>query len=439
MSECKDCNVAVLGQGTVGGNVVDTLLAKRDTLSEKAGRPVNLSAIFIRDPQKGGRIYQDHPALYRGLDDILLDSEIHVVCELMGGVDTARDAIMRALGAGKHVVSANKALLATDGSAIVDQARASNVQLRFEAAVAGGIPILGVLAHGAASETITRLCGIVNGTTNYILTSMGERGMDYSAALGQAKQLGYAEQDERADVLGFDARQKLSLLIGFAFGQHISPDDIPVTGINDVTLQDIEHAAQMKCVIKLIARAELVDGSVTARVGPEIVPMDSPLGQIPANLNAIQVTSDLNMKGNIYSGEGAGGKPTAASVVSDVVAIARNLDAGFREPFGRRLNHANNLPDLRAHSFYVRFIVGDSVGILHDITGIFKKYNINVNSLIQLPYEISQRDHLPFYITVEDTTEENLQCALSEIAALKFNVAQPSYIRFERDHPWVKE
>ncbi len=291
-------SVAVLGQGTVGSEVIDTLHQDHDALNDKAGKSVELKAIHRRVPQNASDFYKQNPDLYRSMDEIVDADDIDCVCELMGGIDDARDAICRALQSGKHVVSANKALFASHWPELAGLAGQNNVQLRFEAAVAGGIPVLNALAAGSASENIHQLRGIVNGTTNFILTEMERKGADYADVLEEAKRLGYAEADESADVLGHDACQKLSLIIAHAFGKHIPPEDIPTMGIDHVSLKDIEQASSMGCRIKLVARAEQVDGDIIARVGPELVIAESPLGLVPKNLNAVEATSDLKEKGN---------------------------------------------------------------------------------------------------------------------------------------------
>ena len=428
--------------------MIKVLHQNHDELNDTAGKSIQLEAIHRREPKKAITdqddnkynrvVYTQSPYLYKSIDEIIGDENIDCVCELMGGIDDARDAIQRALQSGKHVVSANKALFASHWPEFVKLAEQHNVQLRFEAAVAGGIPILNALAEGSASENIHQLRGIVNGTTNFILTEMERKGADYADALKEAKRLGYAEADESADVLGHDACQKLSLLIAHAFGKHIPPEDIPTMGINHVSLKDIEQASSMGCRIKLVGRAEQVDGNIIARVGPELVIADSPLGLVPKNLNAVEVKSNLNQKGNFYQGEGAGGESTASSVLTDIVNIARHSDQGFVSPFGRSVNSARNNPDVRNHAFYIRFVIRDAVGVVHDMTGVLKKYDISLNSIVQLPYPEGEREHLPFFITVEDTTEENLKKALDEISGLSFNVEQPHYLRFERDDMWVQ-
>ena len=341
---------------------------------------------------------------------------------------------------GKHVVSANKALFASQWPELLKLARANDVQVRFEAAVAGGIPILNGLATGTIAEHVRELRGIINGTTNFMLTKMEAERLSFEQCLRVAQQEGYAEANPDADVLGHDACQKLSLLIAHAFGKHISPENIPTIGIDSVTAKDIEHAGSMNppMRIKLIARAEEVDGQIIARVGPELVLADSPIGQVPANLNAIEVRSDFNQKGNFYQGEGAGGKPTAASVLSDIVNIAR-VGNGYVSPFGKPVAEASNNVDTRQHTFYVRFVINDCVGVVHDMTGILKKFGISLNSIVQSPYDATIRDHLPFYITVEDTDEATLRTALQEISQLPFNVEAPQYIRFERDDLWRQQ
>lgn len=436
----KPFSVAVLGQGNVGSEVIRSLQEDNAHLEERAGRPVQLAAIHRRDPERAGEFFQKNRTLYRSIDEILADPNIDLVCELMGGIHDARKAIEGALDAGKHVVSANKALFASYWPNIVERAKKNDVQVRIEAAVAGGVPILNALSSGTASENVQELRGIINGTTNYILTQMAEHHLSYQECLADAQRKGYAKKDPSSDVLGRDACQKLSLLIAFAFGRHIRPEEIPTMGIADVTAQDIEHAASMNppMSIKLVGRAERVNGQIIARVGPELVLATSPIGLVPANLNAIGVRSNFNGIGNFYQGEGAGGKPTASAVLSDILNVARFSEHGFVSPFGRTVHESENQVDTRKHTFYVRFVIRDAVGVIHDMTKIFKNFEINLNSIVQLPYDDALESALPFYITVENTDEQTLQKALDEISALPFNVVQPQYIRFERDDLWKK-
>ncbi|MEK7137626.1 MAG: homoserine dehydrogenase, partial [Patescibacteria group bacterium] len=321
MNKPKPFFVAVLGQGNVGSEVIRSLQNDEVHLEERAGKPLKLAAIHRRVPENGGDVFQKNPQLYRSLEEIFADPEIDLVCELMGGIDAARQAIERALDAGKHVVSANKDLFAAHWPEILQKAKERNVQIRLEAAVAGGVPILHALSSGTSSEQPYELCGIINGTTNFILTQMEERRASYEDCLALAQRKGYAEIDPSSDVLGRDACRKLSLLIAYAFGKHIPPDQIPTRGITGVSSQDIEHAKSMNpsMAIKLVARAEQVNSDIIARVGPELVLATSPIGQVPANLNAVQVKSNLNRQGNFYQGEGAGGKPTASAVLSDII------------------------------------------------------------------------------------------------------------------------
>ena len=440
MSQPKPFSVAVLGQGNVGTEVIHSLQNDTTHLEERAGRPLRLAAIHRRVPENAGDFFQQNQELYRSLENVLTDPNIDLVCELMGGMTAARKAIEGALDAGKHVVSANKELFAIHWPEILERAQRKNVQVRLEAAVAGGVPVLNALSSGTSAEQPHELRGIINGTTNYILTQMEEQRASYEVCLSRAQKMGYAERDPSSDVLGRDACQKLSLLIAFAFGKHIPPDQIPTRGITEVTSQDIEHAKSMNppMNIKLVARAEQVDGQIIARVGPELVVATSPIGQVPANLNAVEVRSNFNKRGSFYQGEGAGGKPTASSVLSDIIHIARFGDHGYISPFGRPVTEAKNHVDTTKHTFYIRFFIRDAVGVIHDMTKILQKFDINLNSIIQLPYADTVKDRLPFYITVENTDEQVLQQALDEIRALPFNVVPPQYIRFERDDLWRK-
>lgn len=436
----KPFNVAVFGQGAVGTPVVHALHTPHEHLNTRADKQIHLSAIHRVDPVKAGQFFHDHPEYYRSPEEILGDENVDCVCELMGGIKKARSVIEQALRNGKHVVTANKAVLAEHWNEFDAIAKENDVQLRFEAAVAGGIPVLNALSGGSLGEEICEIRGIVNGTTNFILTQMEEQHMSYADALTLAQRKGYAEAIPSADVKGHDACQKLSLLIAHAFGKHIPPSAIPTEGIETVSLEDIQHAQSMGLKIKLISRAEHVDGKIIARVGPELVLEHSPLGQVPANLNAVEVRSNLNDIGNFYRGEGAGSNPTASSVLGDLIKTARDAERGYIPPFGCDVAQAENNPDTRNHAFYIRFVIEDAPGVVHQMSSVLERYNINLNSIVQLPYEYEagETNTIPFFITVEDTDEETLRHALREITALPFNATKPTYIRFGRDDLWRK-
>jgi len=324
--------IGILGQGTVGSEVIDQLNSSGVSLQQRAGKPIVLEAIHRRHPERAGEFYRSNPHYFRSIDDIVSDPSIDLVCELMGDVVAARHAISCALQNRKHVVTANKALLAEELPRFVEQAKQGDVQIRFEAAVAGGIPILTCIRCISTTKNIQRVRGIINGTTNFVLSRM-QQGTSYTDALAEAQRLGYAEADPSSDVLGHDASQKLSILIACAFGKRIPSSHIHTRGISEISEQDMESAAALRCVIKLIACAEEVHGKVIARVGPELVPQDSLLGRVSANLNAIEV-SNKHGSINYYQGEGAGGKPTAASVLTDIITIAQTDELGYISPFG---------------------------------------------------------------------------------------------------------
>ena len=325
----KPLRIGFLGQGNVGSEVINQLHTQGAMLARRAGRPIIVEAIHRRHPEHAGDFFTRNRDLYRPIKDILSDPIIDVICELIGDVELTRQAILQALRNGKHVVTANKAFLADELPLLRQEAKLNNVQLRFEAAVAGGIPIIECLQTNGANDNIDTIRGIINGTTNFVLWKMATQGTSLANALRNAQELGYAEADPRADIFGHDAAQKLSVLIECAFGEHIKPPSISTCGIDKITSDDIKRASEQHRVVKLIAHAERTQKGIHARVGPENVPEESLFGQVPSNGNVIEMS---NAHGVVYTlcGEGAGGKPTAASVLADILALAQSSERTLR-------------------------------------------------------------------------------------------------------------
>ena len=316
--------VGLLGCGNVGAGVAKILLEDNDFINQKMGWPLGLAKVAVRDKQ-ARRLYDVPPELMTtDPHEIVGNPEIRVVAELMGGIEPARSLILKAISSGQHVVTANKALLALHGREIFEAAEAHKVEVLFEAAVAGGIPIIRTLKEGLSANRISRIFGILNGTTNYILSRMSREGLDFQSALTAAQRAGYAEADPTFDVEGFDAAHKLILLTALAYGVLPSMDDIHVEGITKLTPEDIEFAAELGYVIKLLAIAtrEGEEGRLEVRLHPAMLPMDNLLAEVGGALNAVMVTG--HAVGDILmNGPGAGMMPTASSVVADMVELAR--------------------------------------------------------------------------------------------------------------------
>jgi homoserine dehydrogenase len=382
----KPIRVALLGCGTVGRQVVRLLHEHADDLAARAGAPVELAGVAVRRPHKhtdlGDLITSDAAGL-------VTRDDVDVVVEVIGGIEPARTLLLEALKAGKSVVTANKALLAEDGPTLAEAADAAGVDLYYEASVAGAIPLLRPLRESLAGDRITRVAGIVNGTTNFILSAMEASGSSYADALEEATRLGYAEADPSADVDGYDAASKAAILASLAFHSRVTGADVHCEGIRDVTSADIAAAAEMGSVIKLLAICERIPGddtgpeSVSARVYPAMIPATHPLAAVDGAFNAVFVEAEAAGQLMFY-GQGAGGAPTASAVLGDLMAVARNRVLGGRAP---RESAYASLP-VRAMGtvltrYHVSLEVADRAGVLAAIAGEFAHHGVSIAAVRQ--------------------------------------------------------
>ena len=373
--------VAVLGPGTVGSQVVRLLGDHAKDLAARVGAPLELAGVYVRDTSK------ERP----GIRSELLTADAHglvaradVVVELMGGISPARELILEALAAGKSVVTANKALLAAHGPELFEAADRSGADLYFEAAVAGAIPIVRPVRESLAGDQVERILGIVNGTTNYVLDEMSQRGLSYEVALKQAQDLGYAEADPTADVEGFDAAAKAAILASLAFHQRVGLDDVYREGISAITAADVIAARDSGQVIKLLAIAERADGAVAVRVHPALVPASHPLAGVHGAYNAVFIEATAAGELMFY-GQGAGGVPTASAVLGDIVSVARHRASGGRGP--RESNYAGHsvLPIGDVHTRYsVRMSVPDRPGVLASVAEVFASHGVSIETVRQI-------------------------------------------------------
>jgi len=373
--------IALLGGGTVGAEVARMLLENASDLEARIGAPVQLIGVAVRDMTK---VRPGIPADLLTADAAALASSgADIVVELMGGIEPARTLILSAMTAKSSIVTANKALLAADGATLYAAAADNDVDLYFEAAVAGAIPLLRPLRESLAGDTVRRVLGIVNGTTNFILTKMDEQGADYAEVLAEAQALGYAETDPTADVEGFDAAAKAAILAELAFHTRVTADDVHREGMSSVTLSDIEAARAMGFVIKLLAVAERVDDGVIVRVHPTMVPRTHPLASVREAFNAVFIEADAAGQMMFY-GRGAGGAPTASAVLGDVVAVARNLTSGGRGP---RESVYADLPVLPVGDamtrYYINLEVADRPGVLASIAQAFAAEGVSIQVVRQ--------------------------------------------------------
>ena len=375
--------IGVIGHGTVGAAFVKLVKQQSDTIAARSGVRLEIARVAVRNTARhAGSLVTD--VLTQDADFVVSDPTVDLVVELMGGIDEARALILKALASGKPVVTANKALIATHGAELFAAADKSGIDLLFEAAVCGGIPLIRPLRESLRGEPIRRVLGIVNGTTNYILTKMSEDGASYADALAGAQQLGYAEADPTADVEGLDAAAKISIIASIAFGANVVAGDVYSEGITKITAADIAIAHRLGYAVKLLAIAELEksSGSVSVRVHPAMVPHHHPLASVRDAFNAVVVDGEASGSLMFY-GRGAGGDPTASSVLGDVIDAAINLNKGAHATLGV-LTKAKLLPMAQTSCEYlIPLEVADKPGVLHAVTGIFASNNVSIRAAEQ--------------------------------------------------------
>ncbi len=429
--------VGVIGVGTVGGGVVKLLNRSRSRFKQLEGVDLRLGgAADVRQEAFEGL---GVPPSMRTADwrEIVRSDKIHIVCELIGGTGTAYDVIRAALEAGKHVVTANKALLAERGRELFALAEERGVLLRFEAAVAGGIPILHAVREGLCANTITSVVGILNGTSNYILHAMAYESLSFQEALKQAQERGFAEADPTLDIEGHDAAHKLALLGSLAFRMWIPLEDITTEGISSVGLEDITYARELGYAIKPLAIGRLADGTLEVRVHPTLVPQDDMLAGVPREYNAVVVHGDA-VGPTLFFGKGAGRNPTASSVVSDCLDIARDLihRCAVRCNPMPQGDQIPRLPMAEVETrYYIRLTARDVPGVIGQIGTILARHNISIASVVQKEPVAGavtpERGYVPLVILLHRTKEKFVRAALAEIAELNCVRARPQFLRIE--------
>ena len=375
--------VGILGCGNVGAALVRLLDGNRVLIARRAGVELAVARVAVHNLAKERDVELAPEVLTHDAQAVVDDPEVDVVVEVIGGVEPARSLILSALKAGKPVVTANKELLANFGQELFEAAEAAGVDLLFEASVAGGIPLMRPLRESLAGERITRVTGIVNGTTNYVLTRMTEEGSSFAEALAEAQRLGYAERDPTADVEGFDAAAKAAIIASIAWGARVVAGDVYREGITAVTGDDIAAARELGYVVKLLAVAEEHDGRVGVRVHPAMVPADHPLASVRGSYNAVFIEGEA-VGQLMLLGRGAGGGPTASAVLGDLIDAARNLRSGSR---GATIGTLERVPirpiDETASQFYVSLDAADRPGVLATIAGVFGRHEVSIQSMQQ--------------------------------------------------------
>jgi homoserine dehydrogenase len=430
----REIRIGLLGLGTVGSGVVKVLQSSRETLEKRAGARLTLAAIADPDRTRA-RPGLDLARLPMVADagTVLADPSIQIVIELVGGLEPARTLVLRAMAGGKHVVTANKALLAHHGAELYAEARRRGVTLAFEAAVAGGIPLLRSVKEGLVANRILSCYGIVNGTCNYILSKMTDEGDDFSVVLKEAQAHGYAEADPTLDVEGTDSAHKLQILASLAFRTYVDLKDIYTEGITGITPGDIGYARELGYRIKLLAIAKLADGGLEVRVHPTMIPAGSPLAAVSGVFNAVFITGD-NVGDLMFYGRGAGQLPTASAVVSDLVEIASRLANGIR-PLHLDLPEAGPVPiplrpmDAIRSAYYLRVMAADRPGVLSQVAGILGRHDISIQSVIQK--HRAQAEAVPVVMLTHEAGERDLRVALAEIDRLPVVASRTTVVRVE--------
>jgi homoserine dehydrogenase len=376
-------NVALLGCGVVGSAVYRLLTEQSADLAARAGARLEVAGVAVRDTGRARGTAVPAELLTTDARALVTRSDIDIVIELIGGTEPARGLLLAALGAGKSVVTANKALLSTDRAALHEAARQGGADIYYEAAVAGAIPLLRPLRESLAGDEVRRVLGIVNGTTNYILDQMDTSGADFGSALAEAQELGYAEADPTADVAGYDAAAKAAILASIAFHTEVTVDDVYRDGITRVTSADIASARSLGCVVKLLAICERSGGGVSARVYPAMIPRVHPLAAVHGAYNAVFVEAESAGRLMFY-GAGAGGQPTASAVLGDIVTVVRNRLAGLRGPDASTYAALPLVPIGDALTrYYVQLDVSDRPGVLAPIADAFAQQGVSIKAMRQ--------------------------------------------------------
>ena len=441
----KPIQAGLLGIGTVGGGTFEVLRRNQEEIRRRAGRAIEITMVADLDVERARRLAGDGVRVVADAREVIADPEIDIVIELIGGTGIARTLLMEAIAAGKHVVTANKALLAVHGTEIFAAARAKGVMVAFEAAVAGGIPIIKALREGLTANRIEWIAGIINGTTNFILSEMRAKGLDFDVVLKEAQRLGYAEADPSFDIEGVDAAHKATIMSAIAFGIPVQFDKAHVEGITSLQAADITYAEQLGYRIKLLGitkrRADLGStpggaGGIELRVHPTLVPARRLIANVEGAMNAVVVHGDA-VGNTLYYGKGAGAEPTASAVIADLVDITRLHTADPEQRVPHLAFQPGALHDTRilpiaevVTSFYLRLQVADQAGVLARITAILAERDISIDALLQRESAEGEKQ-TDVIILTHDTVEGRMDDAIAQMQALPTVLATIVKIRKE--------
>lgn len=432
----KPINVGLLGIGTVGGGTFTVLKRNAEEIARRAGRPIRITVVADKNLELARKVTGGTCRLTDDAFAVVADPDIDIVIELIGGYGVAKELVLKAIANGKHVVTANKALLATHGNEIFAAAQAKGVTIAFEAAVAGGIPIIKALREGLSANRIEWIAGIINGTTNFILSEMRDKGLPFAAVLAEAQRLGYAEADPTFDVEGVDAAHKLTIMSAIAFGCSMRFDKAHIEGISKLEAADIKYAEQLGYRIKLLGITKRTTEGVELRVHPTLIPAKRLIANVEGAMNAVLVKGDA-VGPTLYYGKGAGAEPTASSIIADLVDVTRmhTADPGHRVPHLAFQPEAMvDLPILPLSevitSYYLRMRVEDKPGVLADITRILADQQISIDAMIQREPDEGELQTDIIMLT-HRTREKNVDAAIVKIEALPVVKGKITRLRLE--------
>lgn len=432
----KPIKVGLLGLGTVGSGTFNVLQRNQEEIQRRAGRPIEITMVAIRNMEKARRIIGDHCEIVTDPMLVVNHPDIDIVVELIGGYELTRELVLRAIAQGKHVVTANKALLAVHGNEIFKAAQERGVMVAFEAAVAGGIPIIKALREGLTANRIQWIAGIINGTTNFILSEMRDKGLDFATVLKQAQELGYAEADPTFDIEGVDAAHKATIIAAIAYGIPVQFDKAYVEGITKLQARDIRYAEELGYRIKLLGITKRCENGVELRVHPTLIPAQRLIANVEGAMNAVLVQGDA-IGATMYYGKGAGAEPTASAVIADLVDITRlaTADPEHRVPHlafqPSALSNLAILPIAEiTTSYYLRLHVADQPGVLADITRILADLGISIDAMLQKEPGDGQKT-TDIVILTHKTQEKNIDAALLKVSALPSLHGEITKLRLE--------
>ena len=433
----SDIKVGLIGFGNIGAGVVKLLQENAELIRGKVGTGIVLGKIADLDITTDRGVTVGPGILTTNVNDIFDDPEISVVIELIGGYEPAKTFVLKAIETGKHIVTANKALLALHGAEIYAAAARKEVEVQFEAAVGGGIPVLTAIKSNMAANNFGSVIGILNGTCNYILTRMTQEGADFTDVLTAAKELGYAEPDPTFDIEGVDTAHKLALLVSLCFGTKIDFNAIYTEGISHISGLDVKFANEFGYRIKLLAIGKLTDGQIEARVHPTMIPLHNPLAEVNGVFNAIRLTGDF-VGPVMFYGRGAGQNPTASAIVGDLIGLARTMQAGAGRrmaPLGFLDGEIKTIPlkpmAAITSKYMLRFSVLDKPGVLASIAGSLGTHGISIESMVQSAHQAGDATPVPIVIKTHEALEGAVQSALEEIDRNDIICEKTVFIRIE--------